>query len=41
VWCLAAALTSLTTALAALIVMRLIVGAAEAGRCAASYRWLP
>jgi len=40
VWCLAAALTSLTTALAALIVMRLIVGAAEAVVVPASYRWL-
>ena len=33
-------LTSLTTALAALIVMRLIVGAAEAVVVPASYRWL-
>jgi MFS transporter, ACS family, D-galactonate transporter len=40
VWCIAAALTSLTTALAALIVMRLIVGAAEAVVVPASYRWL-
>ncbi|MHB8283144.1 MAG: MFS transporter, partial [Caulobacteraceae bacterium] len=39
-WCIAAALTSLTTALGALIVMRLIVGAAEAVVVPASYRWL-
>ena len=40
IWCIAAALTSMTTALGALIVMRLIVGAAEAVVVPASYRWL-
>lgn len=39
-WCLATALTGLTTALAGLIVMRLIVGAAEAIVIPASYRWI-
>ena len=40
IWCIAAALTSMTTALGALILMRLIVGAAEAVVVPASYRWL-
>lgn len=39
-WCLATALTGLTTALAGLIFMRLIVGAAEAVVIPASYRWI-
>jgi MFS family permease len=39
-WCLATALTGLVTALAGLIVMRLIVGAAEAIVIPASYRWI-
>lgn len=39
-WCLATALTGLVTALAALILMRLIVGAAEAIVIPASYRWI-
>lgn len=39
-WCLATALTGLTTALLGLIVMRLIVGAAEAIVIPASYRWI-
>jgi len=40
VWCAASALTGLTTTLAALIVMRLVVGAAEAVVVPASYRWI-
>jgi ACS family D-galactonate transporter-like MFS transporter len=40
VWCAASALTGLTTTLGALIVMRLIVGAAEAVVVPASYRWI-
>jgi len=40
VWCLATALTGLVTALAALIFMRLLVGAAEAVVIPASYRWI-
>jgi ACS family D-galactonate transporter-like MFS transporter len=39
-WCLATALTGLVTALAGLIMMRLIVGAAEAIVIPASYRWI-
>jgi ACS family D-galactonate transporter-like MFS transporter len=39
-WCLATALTGLVTALAGLILMRLIVGAAEAVVIPASYRWI-
>jgi len=39
-WCAASALTGLTTTLTALIVMRLIVGAAEAVVVPASYRWI-
>jgi ACS family D-galactonate transporter-like MFS transporter len=39
-WCVASALTGLTTSLAALVVMRLIVGAAEAVVVPASYRWI-
>jgi ACS family D-galactonate transporter-like MFS transporter len=40
IWCAASALTGLTTTLAALIVMRLVVGAAEAVVVPASYRWI-
>jgi len=40
VWCLATALTGLVTALAGLIMMRLLVGAAEAIVIPASYRWI-
>jgi len=39
-WCAATALTGLVTALAGLIMMRLIVGAAEAIVIPASYRWI-
>lgn len=39
-WCLATALTGTVTALAGLIVMRLIVGATEAVVIPASYRWI-
>jgi ACS family D-galactonate transporter-like MFS transporter len=39
-WCLATALTGLVTALAGLLVMRLLVGAAEAIVIPASYRWI-
>jgi MFS transporter, ACS family, D-galactonate transporter len=39
-WCLATALTGLVTALAGLILMRLIVGACEAIVIPASYRWI-
>lgn len=39
-WCLATALTGAVTALAALLVMRLIIGAAEAVAIPASYRWI-
>lgn len=39
-WSVATALTGLVTALAALIVMRLIIGAAEAVVIPASYRWI-
>lgn len=39
-WCLATALTGLVTALGGLIMMRLIVGAAEAIVIPASYRWI-
>lgn len=39
-WCVATALTGLVTALAALIMMRLLVGAAEAIVIPASYRWI-
>ena len=40
VWCLATALTGLVTALFGLILMRLLVGAAEAIVIPASYRWI-
>lgn len=39
-WCVATALTGLVTTLGALILMRLIVGAAEAIVIPASYRWI-
>ncbi len=39
-WCLATALTGAISSLAALIVMRVIVGAAEAAVIPASYRWI-
>jgi MFS family permease len=39
-WCIATAVTGLVTALAGLIIMRLIVGAAEAIVIPASYRWI-
>lgn len=39
-WCLATAATGLVTALAGLLLMRLIVGAAEAVVIPASYRWI-
>jgi MFS family permease len=39
-WCLATALTGLVSTLAALVLMRLIVGAAEAIVIPASYRWI-
>jgi MFS family permease len=39
-WCAASALTGLSTTLAGLIVMRLVVGAAEAVVVPASYRWI-
>jgi MFS transporter, ACS family, D-galactonate transporter len=39
-WCIATALTGMVTALAGLIMMRLIVGAAEAVVIPASYRWI-
>lgn len=39
-WCLATALTGMVTALTGLILMRLIVGAAEAIVIPASYRWI-
>ena len=39
-WCLATAITGLTSTLAALILMRFIVGAAEAVVMPASYRWI-
>jgi ACS family D-galactonate transporter-like MFS transporter len=39
-WCLAATLTGAVTTLAALIVMRLIIGATEAIVIPASYRWI-
>lgn len=40
IWCLATALTGLVTTLGALILMRLLVGAAEAVVIPASYRWM-
>jgi MFS transporter, ACS family, D-galactonate transporter len=40
VWCIASAAIGLSTTLAALIVLRLIVGAAEAVVIPASYRWI-
>ena len=40
IWCIAAALTSLMTALTGLILMRLLVGAAEAVVVPASYKWI-
>jgi MFS family permease len=39
-WCLASAATGLTTTLAALVAVRLIIGAAEAIVVPASWRWL-
>jgi MFS family permease len=39
-WCAAATLTGMVTALSALIMMRLIIGAAEAVVIPASYRWI-
>jgi MFS family permease len=39
-WCVATAVTGLMTALAGLILMRLIIGAAEAIAIPASYRWI-
>lgn len=39
-WCIASAATGLMTTLAGLIVMRLVVGAAEAVVVPASYRWI-
>lgn len=39
-WCVAAALTGLVSVLSALIIMRLIIGAAEAVVIPASYRWI-
>jgi L-fuconolactonase len=39
-WCVATALTGLVTTLTALIVMRLLIGAAEAIVIPASYRWM-
>lgn len=39
-WCIAAALTGMVTVLSALIIMRLIIGAAEAVVIPASYRWI-
>lgn len=39
-WCVATALTGLVTTLTALIVMRLLIGAAEAIVMPASYRWM-
>lgn len=39
-WCIATALTGMVTALAGLIIMRLIVGATEAIVIPASYRWI-
>lgn len=39
-WCLATAITGAITGLAALIVMRVLVGAAEAVVIPASYRWI-
>ncbi len=39
-WCLATALTGLTNTLAALVIMRIIVGGAEAVVMPASYRWI-
>jgi MFS family permease len=39
-WCIASAITGLMTALAGLVVLRLIVGAAEAVVVPASYRWI-
>jgi len=39
-WCVATALTGMVTALTGLIVMRLVIGAAEAVVIPASYRWI-
>jgi len=39
-WCLATALTGMVSALASLVVMRLIIGMAEAIVIPASYRWI-
>ena len=40
VWCVASMLTATTTALAGLIIMRLLIGAAEAVVVPATYRWI-
>lgn len=40
IWCIASAMTSLMSALAGLIIMRLIVGAAEAVVIPATYKWI-
>jgi MFS family permease len=40
VWCAASVMTAMTTALAGLIMMRLLIGAAEAVVVPASYRWI-
>ena len=39
-WCIAAAVTGLMTALAGLVLMRLLIGAAESVVMPASYRWI-
>jgi len=39
-WCLATALTGMTSTFAAIVIMRMIVGAAEAVVMPASYRWI-
>jgi MFS family permease len=39
-WCLATALTGMTSTFAAIVIMRIIVGAAEAVVMPASYRWI-
>lgn len=40
IWCIATAATGLVTALTALLLMRLLIGAAEAVVIPASYRWI-
>jgi MFS family permease len=39
-WCLATALTGMTSTFAAIVIMRMVVGAAEAVVMPASYRWI-